>query len=449
MAASTHPSWGRLTSGFHPAISVEAYEGAVAAGGSGEGARAIGEGSFLPYGNGRSYGDSCHNDRGALIEVRPRARILSFDPGTGVILCEAGVTLREVLERAIPHRFFLPVTPGTAFVTVGGALANDVHGKNHHARGTFGHHVRRFTLLRSSGDLLTCSPSENAALFAATIGGMGLTGLVLTVELTLMKVPSPHVQQHAIRFNTLDDYFAMIDRVDGEHEYSVAWIDQLARGRKTGRGILLAGDHADGSCEFPDLPRGLTLGVPFSPPVNLLNRLTLTAFNAAYLRKAKAGETVETVKWPGYFYPLDAVADWNRLYGPNGLYQHQSVFPEAHAPDIVVRLMETARRAGHASFLTVLKRFGSLAPRGLLSFARPGFTLTLDFANQGEQTLKLLDALDAIVLEAGGAINPYKDARMRPETFVASFPNYRNLEALRDPAMVSNFWTRTALAVEK
>ncbi|OLP55334.1 FAD-linked oxidase [Rhizobium rhizosphaerae] len=429
-------SWGRIDPRLRASISVDAYE---------EARLTAGRDAFLPFGNGRSYGDSCHNDQGRLIDVRPRSRILAFDPGTGILRCEAGVTLRQVLERAVPHRFFLPVTPGTAFVTVGGALANDVHGKNHHSRGTFGRHVLSFTLLRSEGESLSCSRQDNADLFRATIGGMGLTGLIGEVELRLMKVPSPHVQQHAIRFDRLDDYFRMIDRIDGEHEYSVAWIDQLAAGRAAGRGILLAGDHADGACEFPDVPKGLRLAVPFRPPVSLLNRLTLKAFNLAYFRKEKPGETVTTVKWPGYFYPLDAVRDWNRLYGPRGLYQHQSVYPQAQAPEITARLMETARRAGHGSFLTVLKRFGDEPAQGLLSFARPGFTLTLDFPNQGEATLRLLDRLDEIVMAAGGAVNPYKDARMRPDVFAASFPDWRQLEALRDPALVSDFWRRTAL----
>jgi len=438
MSLQDHESWGRLDNRARPAISPDDYEdrlGSLEAEG------------YLPFGNGRSYGDSCHNDRGTLIESRRHGRIIAFDPGTGMMTCEAGVTLREVLERAIEHRFFLPVTPGTAFVTVGGALANDVHGKNHHARGTFGNHVTGFTLLRSNGDRLTCSPGENAELYAATIGGMGLTGLILTVDLRLMKVPSPHVQQHAIRFDNLDQYFALVDRVDEEHEYSVAWIDQLAIGARAGRGVLLAGDHADGSCELPDIPKGLKLSVPFAPPFNLLNRTTLKAFNEYYFRKEKPGETVTTVPWTSYFYPLDAIGAWNRLYGPRGLYQHQSVYPAERAPAITAQLMETARKAGHASFLTVLKRFGDIGSRGVLSFPRPGFTLTLDFANQGERTVKLLDALDRIVVEAGGAVNPYKDARMSPQVFEMSFPSWRRLEALRDPALVSNFWKRTALAL--
>ncbi|KRD48832.1 FAD-binding oxidoreductase [Ensifer sp. Root278] len=438
MSLQDHESWGRLDNRARPAISPDDYEDRLG--------KLEAEG-YLPFGNGRSYGDSCHNDRGTLIESRRHGRIIAFDPGTGMMTCEAGVTLREVLERAIEHRFFLPVTPGTALVTVGGALANDVHGKNHHARGTFGNHVTGFTLLRSNGDRLTCSPGENAELYAATIGGMGLTGLILTVDLQLMKVPSPHVQQHAIRFDNLDQYFALVDRVDEEHEYSVAWIDQLATGARTGRGVLLAGDHADGSCELPDIPKGLKLSVPFTPPFNLLNRATLKAFNEYYFRKEKSGETVATVPWTSYFYPLDAIGAWNRLYGPRGLYQHQSVYPAERAPEITAQLMETARRAGHASFLTVLKRFGDIGSRGVLSFPRPGFTLTLDFANQGERTVKLLDALDRIVVEAGGAVNPYKDARMSPQVFEMSFPSWRKIEALRDPALVSNFWKRTALAL--
>lgn len=440
MTDGAFDSWGRIDCRPRQSVSPDVYENRR---------YEAAPGAFLPFGNGRSYGDSCHNDQGALIDSRMRSRILGFDPGTGIVSCDAGVTLHAILEQAIPHRFFLPVTPGTAAVTVAGAVANDVHGKNHHARGTFGRHVRRLRLLRSTGELLSCSATENPELFRATIGGMGLTGLILSVDLQLMKVPSPHIQQHAIRFDRLEDYFGMVERVDGEHEYSVAWIDQLATGKRAGRGVLLAGDHADASCEFPDMPRSAKLSVPFPPPVNLLNRVTLKAFNEFYFRKEKRVETVTTVKWPGYFHPLDAIGQWNLLYGPKGLYQHQSVYPADNAAEITSILMETARQAGHASFLTVLKKFGEQRSPALFSFPRPGFTLTLDFANQGEPTLKLLDRLDAIVIEAGGAINPYKDARMSPQTFDSSFPQWRKLEALRDPAMVSNFWKRTALALPK
>jgi FAD/FMN-containing dehydrogenase len=240
---------------------------------------------YLPVGNGLSYGDSCRSQLGTLIDSTRHNRILSIDPGTGVIVCEAGVTLSDILVRAIPHRFFLPVTPGTGFVTVGGAVANDIHGGNHHARGTFGNHVRRLTLMRSTGERLTCSAEENAELFAATIGGLGLTGLILEVELKLMKVPSPHVQQHAIRFDSLHEGFTLFDRACEEHEYAVAWIDQLATGRRTGRGVLQAADHADSSCEFPDIPKRRKLSLPFSLPFNVLNPATLRVVNEIRFRR--------------------------------------------------------------------------------------------------------------------------------------------------------------------
>ena len=401
------------------------------------------EGGFLPFGNGRSYGDSCHNDEGRLITMRPRARIHGFDPETGILEADAGVTLEAILDQVIPHGYFLEVTPGTAQATLGGAVANDVHGKNHHRRGSFGHSVVSFDLVRSDREPFFCSPTENADFFAATIGGMGLTGAIRRIRLKLMRVGSPDVEQVARRFDNIDGYFDAIDAIDREHEYSVAWIDQLATGRSTGRGVLMAGDHADEGQRVKASRKRLS--VPVSPPLNLLNRLTLSAFNALYYGRAPKRETLSLVGWRSYFHPLDAIGHWNRLYGPKGLFQHQSVFPADNARETVLRLMECSREHGHASFLTVLKRFGGLPQPGLLSFARPGFTLTLDFANRGTETLRMLDALDAIVLDAGGALNPYKDARMSPAMFAASFPDWHKLEAFRDPRLVSDFWRRTAL----
>ncbi|MEX3009971.1 FAD-binding protein [Hoeflea sp. TYP-13] len=400
--------------------------------------------SWLPYGNGRSYGDSCHNSPGCLIDSRAANRILSFDENSGELICEAGVLLSDVLDYAIPRGFFLPVTPGTRFVTVGGAIANDVHGKNHHVRGTFGSHVSGFNLLRSDGRSLECSADINSDLFAATIGGMGLTGLITRAAIRLMKVGSADIQQRTLRFDRIDDYFERCAEFDNAHEYAVAWIDQLAKGRKFGRGLLLGGDHMEDGAPMKAGTKQV-LSVPFTSPVNLLNNLTLKLFNEAFFRKEKAGEHVRNVSWQSYFYPLDAIGHWNRLYGPRGLFQHQSVYPELTGYDTTVKLMECAQTHGHASFLTVLKRFGTIKSPGVFSFPRPGFTLTLDFANQGERTLRLLDALDDIVVAAGGAVNPYKDARMRAATFEASFPNWRALEEKRDPVMMSDFWSRTAM----
>lgn len=400
-------------------------------------------GGFLPFGNGRSYGDTCHNDQGRLISMRPGAAISAFDPDTGTLTADAGVLLSDILALVMPHGFFLEVTPGTAQVTLGGAIANDVHGKNHHRRGTFGGSVVGFTLLCSDGRRHTCSPASNLALFAATIGGMGLTGIIESATIRLMRVASANVRQTAFRFASIDGYFDAIDDIDAAHEYSVAWIDQLARGSKLGRGVLMAGDHAEdgGAAKPPSAPK---LAIPVSPPVNLLNRLTLKAFNGLYYGRAPKQPVTKIVPWASYFHPLDAITGWNRLYGPRGLFQHQSVYPAANARQTTIALIECAQNHGAASFLTVLKRFGDFRSPGLMSFPRPGFTLTLDFANSGARTLRMLDALDEIVFAAGGALNPYKDHRMSPEMFAASFPQWKDMEALRDPALMSDFWRRTA-----
>ncbi|MEP3265273.1 MAG: FAD-binding oxidoreductase [Hyphomicrobiales bacterium] len=432
MTAGDFPSWGRLKSHARRACTIEAMR---------QGDQQAESETLLPYGNGRSYGDSCHNDAGVLIHQGANTSILNFDTETGLMQVQAGALLVDVLEMAIPHGFFLAVSPGTRFVSIAGAIANDVHGKNHHVRGTFGCHVERFSLWRSDGVIHECSASENSDLFAATIGGMGLTGIILDATIRLMKVPSADVRQTTIKFQNLSEYFSAIDEVDNNHEYSVAWIDQLAKGAKLGRGAMMAGDHVagDGTVQKVVSPR---LSVPFQPPVNLLNRFTLSAFNAAYYAKARAGETV--VRWPSYFYPLDGIKHWNRLYGPKGLFQHQSVYPSDAGEETTAHLIECAQAHGHASFLTVLKRFGDVASPGLFSFPKPGFTLTLDFANQGPPTLKMLDALDEITLKAGGRINPYKDARMSARAFAASFPEWPLLEAARDLALMSDFWRRTA-----
>ncbi|MEM5471085.1 FAD-binding oxidoreductase [Hoeflea sp. AS60] len=404
-------------------------------------------GGFLPYGNGRSYGDSCHNDQGHLLPMRPGAAISAFDPETGILTADSGVLLSEILAAVMPHGFFLEVTPGTAQVTLGGAIANDVHGKNHHRRGTFGRSVVRFTLLGSDGVETVCSPSDNKHLFNATIGGMGLTGIIEAATIRLMRVPSANVRQTAFRFSSIDEYFDAIDDIDAAHEYSVAWIDQLAHGANLGRGVLMAGDHAQdgGPAKPPSAPR---LAVPFSPPVNLLNRLTLKAFNELYYGRAPKQPQTGIVAWASYFHPLDAITGWNRLYGPRGLFQHQSVYPTQNARETTIALIECAQKHGAASFLTVLKRFGDVPSPGLMSFPRPGFTLTLDFANSGDRTLRMLNALDEIVMNAGGALNPYKDQRMSPRMFEASFPQWRDMEAMRDPAVMSDFWRRTAMMLD-
>lgn len=352
--------------------------------------------------------------------------------------------LGDILQRVIPSGWFLPVTPGTQFVTVGGAIANDVHGKNHHRSGSFGNYVVDFVLQRSDRDPLYCSREQNPLLFAATIGGMGLTGIIRRARLQLKRVSSPDIEQTAVRFEHLDQFFEQVDAIDAAHEYSVAWIDQLATGKQFGRGILMGGNHSASGGQQLHRRRDW-LSVPFRAPISLLNRPTLKCFNALYLRKEPRGRSQRVVNWPGYFYPLDTIRHWNRLYGPRGLYQHQSVYPVDDAPRVTRELLQCSQSYSHASFLTVLKRFGPDSSPGLLSFPTEGFTLTLDFAAQGENSLALLRRLDEIVIAAGGRINPYKDARMGADIFAASFPHWAELEALRDPVMLSNFWQRTAM----
>jgi FAD/FMN-containing dehydrogenase len=397
--------------------------------------------SLLGYGNGRSYGDSCQNEAGSVVDMRPLNRIRAFNAETGVLEAEAGVLLSDIIAHVAPYGFFPAVVPGTQFVTLGGAIANDVHGKNHHRRGTFGCHVESLALLRSDGKTYRCSATDNARLFRATIGGMGLTGLILSASIRLMRVPSLDIVEQATPFRDLGEFFELAEAADQANEYAVAWIDQLAGGR--GRGLLFSGNHAEHGSHAA-LHAGGRLAVPLQPPFNVLNRPFLTAFNAAYRWKKGRSAAPRQVGYQGFFFPLDGLSDWNRLYGPKGLYQHQSVVPEEAARLAVPALLDATKRAGQGSFLTVLKRFGKVRSPALLSFPRPGFTLTLDFPNRGEKTLSLLNELDRITVEAGGAVNPYKDARMGADTFAASFPEWQRLEALRDPAFISDFWARTA-----
>lgn len=399
--------------------------------------------SLLAYGNGRSYGDSCQNGDGNIVDMRSLRRVLSFDPQTGLLEAEAGTLLSDIIAHAAPHGFFPAVVPGTQFVTLGGAIANDVHGKNHHRRGTFGCHVEKLTLLRSDGKTHDCSAGRNARLFRATIGGLGLTGLILTATIRLMRVPSLDILQRVMPFRTLGEFFDIVEEAEAGNEYAVAWIDQLARDQGAGRGLLMIGNHAETGSRMAT-GAGHWFGVPFQPPINMLNRPVLKVFNRTYrVLKGRQTEPHET-PYQKFFFQLDGVSNWNRLYGPRGLFQHQSVVPEETARKAIPTLLATAKRAGQGSFLTVLKRFGAMRSPGLMSFPRPGYTLTLDFPNRGASTLAVLKELDAITLDAAGAVNPYKDARMSPKIFAASFPQWQELEALRDPAFMSGFWSRTA-----
>lgn len=401
---------------------------------------------FLPYGNGRTYGDSCHNDDGLLLDSRGQNRILDLDLIHGWVRAESGLLLIDLLSRLSRSGWFVPVVPGTKFVTLGGMIGNDIHGKNHFHDGSIGNHVRKLALLRSDGEEVICSRDENADLFSATIGGMGLTGYILWAELDLMKAPSHLIMEEKVSFQSLDEILALTDEAERSNQYSVAWIDSLAGGAKLGRGILITGNHASREQSQDADPRygKPIVSVPVTPPVALVAGLPLRAFNEAYFWANGRKSGIHLAQPDSFFFPLDAVGAWNRLYGPYGLHQHQCALPLEAAPDAIRAMLEISQKAHQGSFLTVLKRFGEVPSPGLLSFPVPGYTLTLDFANKGTKTLELLGALDRIVLDAGGRVNPYKDSRMSAEVFRAGFANWRELEALRDPAMMSDFWRRVS-----
>lgn len=402
---------------------------------------ALPAGKVLPQGNARSYGDSCMNQGGQVASTRFLRRFMAFDPATGLLQCEAGVLLADILDLAEPQGWFLASTPGTKFATVGGAIANDVHGKNHHLEGTFGCHVTRFELLRTDGTRLLCSPTENAGFFRATIGGLGLTGLITWAELKLKRVPNSAVNLETIKYRDLAAFFALSAESEHSHEYTAAWIDCLASREKLGRGHFLRANHARVTQPKPPASK-LKLAMPIDPPLSLVNSLSLRAFNALYYNRQRQERSLATVHYDPFFYPLDFVHEWNRMYGPKGFLQYQCVVPNAVSYDAIREMLERIAAANSGSFLVVLKVFGDVPSPGLLSFPRPGATLALDFPYQGNKTLHLFDQLDEVVVQAGGAIYPAKDAHMRGEHFKRFYPNLDTFIQYKDPGISSSFWRR-------
>lgn len=398
----------------------------------------------LPYGLGRSYGDVCLNDGGTLLATTALGHLIAFDERNGLLRCESGVSFDEALRFLVPRNWFLPTTPGTKFVTVGGAIANDVHGKNHHRAGTFGCHVTQFELLRSNGERLLCSRDTNPGWFAATIGGMGLTGLITWTEFKVRPITSASIEMESIKFGHLDDFFAITQDSDATYEYTVSWQDCLARGASLGRGIFMRGNHAQSGARDLALHRAPRIGVPFDFPSFALNGLTVKAFNMLYYARLVRRVTRAVVHYNPFFYPLDSIHHWNRIYGARGFFQYQFVVPFEPGHRALREILRQIGDSGQGSFLAVLKTFGTVPSPGLLSFPSPGVTLALDFPNRGAETLQLFERLDRIVLEAGGRIYPAKDARMSAQTFRAGFPQWEKLVPYVDPAFSSSFWRRVA-----
>jgi FAD/FMN-containing dehydrogenase len=394
----------------------------------------------LAFGCGRSYGDSCLAASSHVLAMQPMNRILDANWETGVIVAQAGLTLADLIQIALPHGWFLPVSPGTKFVTLGGAVANDVHGKNHHVMGTFGRHVKNLLMHRSEQGVVQCSPNHEPALFAATVGGLGLTGVILTVELQLRRVYASDIEQRCIRFGELGEFFELSKKYDASNEYTVAWIDCLATGKNVGRGHYITGNHAQtGSLEVA--PAG-GLKMPIDPSFSLVNAVSLRLFNTLYYHRQRVKEVSKIASYNSFFYPLDGLLHWNKMYGKAGFQQYQCVVPPKNGREVIQALLQEISRSGTGSFLAVLKQCGAITSPGCLSFPMEGVSLALDFPERQQINGRLFDRLDALIAEAGGRLYPAKDAHMQGAHFKKAYPQWEKVEALRDPQLLSQFWKR-------
>ena len=392
----------------------------------------------LARGLGRSYGDSAQNAGGLVLDMTHMNRVLHVDPVEGLMRVEAGCSIDELARLLLPQGWFLPVTPGTRFVTIGGAIAADVHGKNHHHSGSFGSYVESMEIALADGTVRQVSRDDDADLFWATVGGLGLTGVIVLATVRLIRVPSAWMLVNTSRCDNLDDVLAALERAD-QHPYSVAWIDLLAGGPAAGRGVVTSADHAPvkdlprkARSRAGELARSPGLKAPGWAPPALLNRLTIGAFNEAWFRRAPRRRSGQPQRLGSYFHPLDGIEGWNRLYGRGGLVQYQCVVPDEAALRRVVHRVQTSQVP---SFLAVLKRLGAanLAP---LSFPRPGWTLAFDVPAGSPGLDVLLDDLDEQVATLGGSVYLAKDSRMRPEFLPAYYPRlreWRDVRARVDP----------------
>ncbi len=403
-----------------------------------------GSSSMLAYGLGRSYGDVCLNNGGTVVRMHRCDRILHFDSNAGIVRAEAGLSIAELLRVCVPRGWFIPVTPGTRYVTLGGAVANDVHGKNHHRVGTIGRHVRSLGLMRSNGTSMRCSATENGELFAATIAGMGLTGIITWIELSLLPIASRRIEQESIKARSLGDLIRLTDESDADWDYTVSWIDVMSRGASLGRGLVLRGrfsDQADGT--LVKGWKGPLLTVPFEAPSWLLSAPTISLFNTVWYNRQLGRLSRTMLDVEPFFYPLDAVGQWNLLYGRRGMLQYQCVVPVNDGEQVMHKILGHMQRGGVSSFLAVLKKFGRLESPGIMSFPRPGLTLTLDMPISGRDVFDALDRCDELVHSVGGRVYAAKDARVRGEVFRAMYSSeIERFMPWIDQGMSSSFWRR-------
>jgi FAD/FMN-containing dehydrogenase len=379
----------------------------------------------IAFGNGRSYGDSALNAH--LIYTKPYACFLDFNADEGILHVECGATLSEIISVFVPRGWFLKVTPGTKLITIGGAIASDVHGKNHHVEGCFSECVLEFNLMLPDGNIVTCSKEENRELFLATCGGMGLTGVILDAKIALKKINSQYINQTTIKTKNLHETFEMFERF--KHlPYSVAWIDCLSTGKDIGKCLLMCGDFADdGDLNFQEKKK---LNIPFNFPSFALNTFSVKAFNWLYYNKVRENFSTQKVNIDTFFYPLDAINNWNRIYGKNGFTQYQFIFPKAQSYEGLHKVLETIAQSGKGSFLAVLKLYGK-ANDNYLSFPIEGYSLALDFKIE-PGLFELLDVLDAIVVKYNGRIYLTKDVRVSKAVFEQGYEQIETFRSLRE-----------------
>ncbi len=387
----------------------------------------------IARGNGRCYGDASLSEH--IFSTKRLNKFISFDRLNGIIECESGVLLSQILEIIVPQGYFLYVTPGTKFISVGGAIASDVHGKNHHAEGCFSEYVEAFSLLNENSEVITCSRTENTDKFWATIGGMGLTGIILSAKFKLKNIETAYIRQESIKAENLDEIFKLFDESES-WTYNVAWIDCLQTGKNIGRSILMRGEHAF-KHELPKklqqnplrLKQKFIPKVPFYFPDFMLNKWSVRLFNYLYFNKQKRKEIKNFVDYETFFYPLDVVNDWNKIYGKKGFIQYQMVIPKAQGKEGMRKILDTIAKSGNGSFLAVLKLFGKENPLAYNAFPLEGYTLALDFKVNSKLT-KLVADLDEIVEEFGGRIYLTKDSMSK-----SSLTNY--LQNVQNPKFVS------------
>ena len=392
----------------------------------------------LVFGNGRSYGDVCFG-KDSIITTNKFNEIIFLDENNGLITCQSGLLLHDLFKQIIPKGWFLSVVPGTQFISIGGAVANDIHGKNHHKKGSFGNHVTEIKVKNSRNQVLTCSRTNNSELFKSTVGGLGLTGIILEVTIQLTKISNVDISQNITPFFSFNEYLEINNLLESEYEYTVAWVDFYDR-KKRIKGIFISGNHSKVGDNLSYKQKRIRV-FPITPPFSLVNNFTVSILNKLYFNMNKNIKN-SVVKVNKFFFPLDILHDWNKAYGKKGLVQYQFVLPQDQILESIDQIQEKIIKSKIKPSLTVLKTFGETQPEGYLSFPRKGVSFAIDFPNSGKKLLNLLNELDKVIYQYGGALYPAKDTRMSSKMFRFSFPSLKKFLKSKDPKMNSLFFDR-------